>query len=111
MAQDNDVVVISDLRSWHHPAKAVFTKYSVRLKKVELLHDRKCPVFYADFPWDPQTSPKSNAHRLSKFESDLLLANGKNDCAIQDDQDRIRIEIKWNSLSKKPEENIVSIRP
>jgi hypothetical protein len=106
-AQDRDVVVITDVVSWEHPVKKVFARYSVVLKKVELLRNKKYPVFYVDLPWDPQTSP--NASQLNRLATELFLANGKNDYAIQSDGDGIRIEYKFDKPKKTLHEDIVSL--
>ncbi len=105
--ENKDVLVISDIASWHHPTKAVFAKYHVKLLKVELHHNRTYPVFFVEFPWDPQTGP--NHKLLSRLQLDLLDANGKHNYALQDEQDKIRYELTWHRKTQTLEEEPVEL--
>ncbi|HLJ87327.1 MAG TPA: hypothetical protein VKZ53_10930 [Candidatus Angelobacter sp.] len=106
-AGDKDVLVTTDIASWHHPTKAVFAKYHVKLLKVELHHNRTYPVFFVEFPWDPQTGP--NQHLLRRLQLELLDANGKHNYALQDEHDKIRYELIWHRETHTLEEESVEL--
>jgi hypothetical protein len=60
VAMAGDVKVITDIKNWHHPVKAVFQKYKVDLDKVEL-QDKTYAVFYVKkFPYDPMLGHNDN---------------------------------------------------
>lgn len=99
-----DIVVITDIKKWEHPTKRVFEKYKLELKKVELQHQKKYPLFYLAFPWDPRTGP--NGRLLSKIEAEVFVANGRHNFAIQDDDYGIRLEITAENHGKSLHESI-----
>lgn len=43
-----------DLGSWNHPTKSLLIQRGAKLEKVQLCNNRRYPVFYVDFPYDPQ---------------------------------------------------------
>jgi hypothetical protein len=107
-AQGMYSTVITDVSSWRHPVKDVFRKHKVLLRKVELLRNKKYPVFYVDLPYDPQTSASRSFYHQLYLE--LLEANGPWDYALQSDHDHIRIEIRWDKENEVISEDIVSVK-
>ena len=107
-AEDRDVVVIEDITSWHHPVKKVFAKYAVKIDKVELFRHKTYPVFHVQFPFEP-TEGFENARVLSKFEAELIVANGYYDYAMQDDSRGVRIEITWNKKKRELKEDFIPL--
>lgn len=87
---------ITDIATWKHPTKAVFSKYGVTLTKVTLID--KYPIFSAQFPFDPQTSP--NARRLERMCVELLRANGNWSYTLEAPEDGVAFEVKWNSRAR-----------
>lgn len=82
--KDPNETVITDIAGWSHPAKAVFEKYHLTLTKVELLWNRKFPVFHvSDFGADPGAGPAASF--FTSLEMDLLKANGGNAFKIVED--------------------------
>ena len=90
---------ITDIAAWKHPTKAVFSKYGVTLTKVTLID--KHPIFSAQFPFDPQTSP--NARRLERMCIELLHANGNWPYTLVVPEDSVAFEVKWNSRTRTTE--------
>jgi len=43
-----------DLQTWHHATRDVLVKRKVVIERVALCNDGKYPVFYVQFPYDPQ---------------------------------------------------------
>ena len=106
-AEDSDVVVIEDITSWHHPVKKVFAKYAIKIDKVQLFRRKTYPVFHVEFPFEP-TEGFENARVLSRLETELFVANGHYDYAMQDDSRDVLIEITWNKKKRELQENFIS---
>ncbi len=47
-----------DLMSWSHPTKSLLIKKGVKLEQVQLCNKNRYPVFYVEFPYDPQGQTK-----------------------------------------------------
>ncbi len=47
-----------NLGSWSHPTKSLLIKKGVKLEQVQLCNNKRYPVFYVDFPYDPQGQTK-----------------------------------------------------
>lgn len=74
---------------WEHPAKAVFERYGVTLRKVVI--DGRHPTFEVGLPFDPQTEP--NEKRLDALLVDLLRANGQWAYSLAAPDDGIEYEV------------------
>ena len=101
-----DVKVITDIKNWHHPVKAVLQKHKVELYKVEL-QNKNYPVFYVKFPYDPMLGHNDNYFHPLYY--DTLEANGFWNYAFVDSEDGCRINITWDKKTKTLSENIEKI--
>ena len=83
--RDPNETVITDIGSWSHPTKDVFEKSHLALTKVELMWDKKFPVFHVkSFGADPSAGP---AHAFFvPLEVDLIKANGGNAFKMVEDE-------------------------
>ena len=108
VAMAGDVKVITDIKNWHHPVKAVFQKYKVELYKVEL-QNQTYPVFYVKFPYDPMLGHNDNYFHPLYY--DTLEANGFWNYAFVDREDGRRINITWDKKTKTMSENIEDLGP
>lgn len=43
-----------NLKSWNHPTKQVLLNNKVKIERVLICNGGKYPVFFVDFPYDPQ---------------------------------------------------------
>ncbi len=103
----DDVVVIDDIGNWRHPTKDVFSKWKIKLTKVDLLNHRVYPVFYVDgLPFDPMMG-RQNAKDMGRLEAELFAANGKHDYALELKQDNIRVNVSYNRATRTLEEEII----
>lgn len=93
-----DQVIITDISSWNHPVKSVLEKNKVILNKVELLNNKKLPVFFVEFPYDPNSSETKSY--FNKLFIDVLNANGTWDYKFNDETWRVVISIHWDTKSK-----------
>ena len=72
--RDPDETVITDIKAWSHPVKAVFARHRLQLTKVELMWGKTFPVFHVkDFGADP--AGLTDAF-FAPLELDLAEANG-----------------------------------
>jgi hypothetical protein len=101
-------VVITNIADWKHPVKKVFTKHKVKLSKVVLTKYKKYPIYYVSFPYDPQSSQTSDY--FYQLYAEVLAANGWSSYALQDKQDKIRIEINWDNSKKVMTTNFVPLQ-
>ncbi|CAN3989787.1 hypothetical protein [Methylocystis bryophila] len=103
----DDVVTVDDIANWRHPTKDVFSKWKIKLTKVDLLNHRVYPVFYVDgLPFDPMMGYE-NAKQMSRLEAELFAANGKHDYALELKQDNIRVNVTYNPATRTLEEEII----
>lgn len=73
--RDPHEVVVTDIAAWSNPTKEVFRKHHLKLTKVQLMWNRKFPVFHvADFGADPGSGAADSF--FAPLLSDLLKANG-----------------------------------
>jgi hypothetical protein len=104
--------VISDVATWSHPVKTVLQKNKVKLEKVEITADKKQIgqkyfVFYVSLPYDPQSSATTAYY--NKLYTGILETIGESNYALQDKNDRLRIEIGWNKAKKSLSVNFVPL--
>lgn len=105
---DPNPAVIADLVGWTHPAKAVLKKHRLTVTKVELLRDRKYPVFHvASWPYDPRSSQASSYFNPLLY--DLAMANGKWAYRIEDDAERIGYAVSWDEKTKTLDTRLVEL--
>jgi hypothetical protein len=103
----DDVVVIDDVASWSHPTKDVFVRWKIKLTKVELLNHRLYPVFHVEgFPFDPMMGWE-NARDMARLESELFVANGRHDYALEDEGDHIGVIVSYDPAKRTLTEAIV----
>ena len=62
-----------DLSSWNHPTKSLLIKKGVKLEQVQLCNKKRYPVFYVEFPYDPQGQTKDY---FLPLYADMKKANG-----------------------------------
>ena len=103
----NNSNVITNIADWNHPVKKVFTQHKVKLTKIVLTKHKKYPIFYVSFPYDPQSS--QTADYFNQLYAEVLAANGWRNYALQDEQDKIRIEVSWNKNKKVLTTNFVPL--
>ncbi len=73
--RDPDETVITDIKAWSHPVKAVFARYKLQLTKVELMWGKTFAVFHVkDFGADPGSDLTDSF--FAPLELDLAEANG-----------------------------------
>ncbi|OUC16384.1 MAG: hypothetical protein B0A82_01870 [Alkalinema sp. CACIAM 70d] len=53
-----------DLSTWEHPTKDVMIQRGVEIIAVQLCSDRTYPIFYVNFPYDPQGQTKDYFYPL-----------------------------------------------
>jgi hypothetical protein len=94
-----EISTISDISAWKHPVHEVLAKHNVGLAKVELHDNKRFPVFFVKFPYDPQSSAASGY--FHKLYLDVLEANGFWEYAFNDEIDGLLITIHWDKKSKK----------
>ena len=104
----SDSVVITDIASWKHPVKKIFSQNNIKLSKVVLTNHKKYPVFYVSFPYDPQSSQTSDY--FNQLYAEVLAANGWWSYALQDEQDKVRIEVNWNKSKNEMTTNFVPLQ-
>jgi hypothetical protein len=103
-AQKDDVIIITNIKDWHHPVKVVFDKNKVTIYKVELTQNNTYPIFYVRLPYDPWF-----AHNDSYFKPlyyDILKANGFWSYSLVDTSFGCNINIKWDKQTKTLIEDI-----
>ena len=96
---ESDTKVIADMSTWQHPVRVVLEKNKVTLSKVELHNNGKFPIFFVNFPFDPQSSATSQYFK--KLYLDVLQANGYWSYAFNDDSDDLIISVHWDRKIKK----------
>ncbi len=62
-----------DLKVWKHPTRAVLLKKEVEIVSVKLCNDRKYPIFYVRFKFDPRGQ---TADYFKPLYSEMKKANG-----------------------------------
>lgn len=92
------VVTITDIKSWNHPVKKVLDENKVKISKVELKNNKKLPIFFVKFPYDPSSSQTKSYFDTLFF--DVLNANGKWDYEFYDEDDELIISIHWDKATK-----------
>ncbi len=104
--RDPDETVITDLASWSHPTKAVFEAHHLVLTKVELMWNKKFPVFHVrSFGADPNAGP---AHPFfASLEMDLVHANGGNAFKMVEDEGHDGFVVSYDRKKREISEELV----
>lgn len=66
--------LVKDLKTWRHPVRSVLEKRGVQIEEVRLCNARKYPVFFVNFPYDPQGQ---TASYFSPLYDEMRIANGR----------------------------------
>jgi hypothetical protein len=103
-----EVIIITDIQSWHHPTKDIFKKNAVEVSKIELRSNKRYAIFYVKFPYDPQSS--ATKKYFNKLYLNILRANGWRDFSLQDNDDQITIKVRWDKHKKEAKIEIVCLR-
>lgn len=99
--------VITNVATWNNPVKKVFIQHKVKLSKIVLIKHRKYSIFYVTFPYDPQSSQTSDY--FNRLYAEVLAANDWLSYALQDEQDKIRIEVNWDKSKKVLTTNFIPL--
>ena len=103
-----DTVVITNIADWKHPVKKVFSQHKVNINKIVLTKHKKYSIYYVSFPYDPQSSQTSDY--FYQLYAEILAANDWRSYALQDEKDKIRIEINWDNSKKVMTTNFVPLK-
>lgn len=79
-----------DLSTWEHPTKDVMIQRGVEIIAVQLCSDRTYPIFYVNFPYDPQGQTKDYFYPLYAA---MKSANGNWPFAFVSMKDQTIIQI------------------
>jgi hypothetical protein len=92
-------VLISDISSWNHPVKDVFNNYNIKICKIELLNNKKFPVFYIEF--DPVYKLESqNAKYFDVLLKKVASANGYWNFKVIDEKNKIVFNVECDKGKK-----------
>lgn len=62
------------LGHWNHPTRLVLEKYQIPLSKLLLCNNKRYPIYFVDFKYDPHTNQSDRYFHPIYY--DLLKANG-----------------------------------
>jgi hypothetical protein len=71
-----------DLASWHHPTREVLAKKKATLTGVALCNKGLYPIFYVQFPYDPQGQTRDY---FMPLYDEMRKANGSHPLAFVDE--------------------------
>lgn len=95
-AEENKTV-IHDIQNWNHPVKNVFSRYLVKLDRVELLNQKTYPIFYIVLA--EELSKKS----LSRFQTmavEVAKANSYWDYQMIDSSKSVMVKVQCDRKAK-----------
>ncbi len=81
-----------DLGSWSHPTKSLLIKKGAKLEQVQLCNNKRYPVFFVDFPYDPQGQTKDY---FLPLYAEMKKANGGWPYSFVATSDNTIISIKY----------------
>ena len=90
--------IVDNIEKWRHPVKKVFERHKVSIKKLELYNNKKYPVFFVDFIYDPMSN--STKDYFNKLYYETLQANGFWDYCFYAITDNIKIKVHWDKQTK-----------
>ncbi len=85
-----------DFGSWNHPTKSLLIQKGAKLEKVQLCNNKRYPVFYVDFPYDPQGQTKDY---FLPLYAEMKKANGGWPYSFVATSDNTIISIKYGKKS------------